>query len=292
VQKICLYNILGISKTASHEDVRKAYKTKCLQFHPDKNKSINAQEEFLKVQEAYKILSDETKRQEYDNMIDVEHNPLIEMMMKIISEQLDLFIKKSKEANTKKPSEKPPDLHISVDATLDEIYRGSTKIVKLNVLRNNVMTPVSFGISLVDFWEESVFEKEGDNCLSDVIFSVNPIKHDKFMIDNIVKTYDLLIELPITLHEVYMGYRKELPFLADKTVLIERAPGLSMENKLTVVIPNHGFPYYEDEHVKRGKLYIFFRLHLPKQIPVEAHDFLNQYFKDDAETIYRISIPM
>ena len=62
------YQILGISKNANDDEIRKAYKREALKYHPDKN--INNKEEaeknFKKVNDAYSILSDKKKRQQYD----------------------------------------------------------------------------------------------------------------------------------------------------------------------------------------------------------------------------------
>lgn len=62
--KKSLYEILGIDKTATKEDIKKAYHKKAQETHPDKEGG--SQEAFLEVSRAYKILSDEEKRQNYD----------------------------------------------------------------------------------------------------------------------------------------------------------------------------------------------------------------------------------
>lgn len=60
------YNILGVSKTASDDEIKKAYRKLALKFHPDKNKSPQAEERFKAVAEAYEVLSDKKKRDIYD----------------------------------------------------------------------------------------------------------------------------------------------------------------------------------------------------------------------------------
>ena len=64
-----LYEILGVSKTATKAEIKRAYRKKALDTHPDKNKGSNkeqAAEEFRQVVHAFEILSDETTRQRYD----------------------------------------------------------------------------------------------------------------------------------------------------------------------------------------------------------------------------------
>ena len=61
------YEILGVSKSASANEIKKAYRKKAIQFHPDKNPGdTKAEQEFKKAAEAYEILSDQQKREQYD----------------------------------------------------------------------------------------------------------------------------------------------------------------------------------------------------------------------------------
>jgi len=68
VAKRDYYEILGISRDASPEEIKKAYRRLAVKYHPDRNpgNSKEAEEKFKEVSEAYKILSDPEKRQIYD----------------------------------------------------------------------------------------------------------------------------------------------------------------------------------------------------------------------------------
>ncbi len=60
------YQVLGVSKNASDEEVKKAFRKLALEYHPDRNKNKGATETFKEINEAYQILSDPGKRSEYD----------------------------------------------------------------------------------------------------------------------------------------------------------------------------------------------------------------------------------
>jgi molecular chaperone DnaJ len=60
------YNILGVSKDASKEEIKRAYKKLAKKYHPDISKEPDAAEKFKKINEAFSVLSDDQKRSQYD----------------------------------------------------------------------------------------------------------------------------------------------------------------------------------------------------------------------------------
>ncbi len=60
------YEILGVSKNASTEELKRAYRKLALEWHPDRNKSPQAHEKFKEINEAYAVLSDDKKKETYD----------------------------------------------------------------------------------------------------------------------------------------------------------------------------------------------------------------------------------
>ncbi|HEX9161481.1 MAG TPA: DnaJ C-terminal domain-containing protein [Thermoanaerobaculia bacterium] len=63
------YEILGVKKNATEEELKKAYRTLAKKFHPDKNKgNKDAENKFKEISEAYAVLSDKEKREQYDRL--------------------------------------------------------------------------------------------------------------------------------------------------------------------------------------------------------------------------------
>lgn len=60
------YRVLGITKAATDEEIKKSYRKLALRYHPDKNKAAGAEDKFKEIAEAYEVLSDKKKRDIYD----------------------------------------------------------------------------------------------------------------------------------------------------------------------------------------------------------------------------------
>ena len=70
------YNILGVSSTANHDEIKKSFRNLSMKYHPDKNSSTESTQKFQKLNEAYQTLGDPEKRTQYDMM---QQNPFMNM---------------------------------------------------------------------------------------------------------------------------------------------------------------------------------------------------------------------
>ena len=72
------YAILGVSEDANFQEIKKSYRKLAKKYHPDRNKSANAEETIKKINEAFETLSDRGKRKQYDlessNVFDLEES--------------------------------------------------------------------------------------------------------------------------------------------------------------------------------------------------------------------------
>ena len=61
------YDVLGITKSSSKDEIKKAYRKLALKYHPDKNKEASAAEVFKRINEAHTVLSSPSQKSKYDS---------------------------------------------------------------------------------------------------------------------------------------------------------------------------------------------------------------------------------
>lgn len=143
------YEILGVAKTASSDEIKKSYRKIAMQFHPDRNPdNKEAEEKFKEATEAYEVLSDATKRQRYDqfghsglhggqdfhgfsNVNDIfSHFSDIFGGSSIFD---DFFGQTSSRGRGRRRSTGTPgsDLRVTLKVTLEEIASGVSKKIKI-----------------------------------------------------------------------------------------------------------------------------------------------------------------
>lgn len=139
------YEILGISKSASPEEIKKAYRKTAIQFHPDKNPgNKEAEEKFKEAAEAYEVLSNETKKAQYDRFGHSKpggggfqgHDMNME---DIFSQFGDIFGGGGFDSffgggGGRSRQRKGSNLRIKLKLTLEEISHGVEKKIKVNRL--------------------------------------------------------------------------------------------------------------------------------------------------------------
>ena len=64
-----LYNVLGVAPNASDDEIKKVYRSLAMRYHPDRNDAPGAEVRFKSITKAYEILSDRTRRDEYNQSV-------------------------------------------------------------------------------------------------------------------------------------------------------------------------------------------------------------------------------
>lgn len=140
------YEVLGVEKSASKEDLKKAYRKLAMQFHPDRNPdNKEAEEKFKEAAEAYEILSDDDKRANYDRFGHAgirgssqgfsDINDIFSHFSDIFggSSIFDDFFGGGQRRGSRRRTGGTPgsDLRVTLQLTMEEIAEGTTKKLKI-----------------------------------------------------------------------------------------------------------------------------------------------------------------
>jgi molecular chaperone DnaJ len=132
------YEVLGVSRAASDDEIKKAYRKLALQFHPDRNNSPEATERFKEATEAYQVLSDAEKRSLYDRYghqaFDrgagtVDFSSVVGMS---IEDLFESFFGAPGSRGARQRVQRGQDLRYDLQLTLEEAVFGTTKEITVS----------------------------------------------------------------------------------------------------------------------------------------------------------------
>ena len=142
------YEVLGVSRTASAEEIKRAFRNLARRYHPDVNKQPDAEARFKEINEAYEVLSDASKRKAYDNF---GHEAMSGAAgsgfggagfggagFGNLNDIFDLFVNMGGGRSAANPTapERGDDLRHDMEITLEETALGTEKTVRFQRLEN------------------------------------------------------------------------------------------------------------------------------------------------------------
>ncbi|WRX12352.1 DnaJ domain - like 10 [Theobroma cacao] len=246
------YEILGVSKNASQDDLKKAYRKAAIKNHPDKG---GDPEKFKELAQAYEVLSDPEKREIYDQYGEDAlkegmggggggHDPF-DIFQSFFGgnpfggETLNLRWWKQQRPKTKKGR--------GCDPSPQGFFRRS--------LQRNIQKAFSFT-------QHNLLQVQGpDTVTGDIVFVLQQKEHPKFK----RKGDDLFVEHTLTLTEALCGFQFILTHLDGRQLLIKSQPGEVVKPDQFKAINDEGMPMYQRPFM-RGKLYIHFTVDFPDSL--------------------------
>lgn len=134
------YESLGVPRTASADDIKRAFRRLAMQYHPDRNKEPGAEEKFKEINEAYEVLSDPEKRAAYDRfghagVRGMGEQPFEGFGFGGLGDIFDAFFGGAA-TRTRRAAQRGRDLHDSLTISFEEAAFGTEKEVGVTRLEN------------------------------------------------------------------------------------------------------------------------------------------------------------
>jgi len=218
------YELLGVSRQASDDDIKRAYRKLARKYHPDVSKEANAEEQFKNVQEAYEVLKDAKKRAAYDQLgsnwkagQDFRPPPnwqqqggFEEAEMGDFSDFFaNIFGGGQRRAQQQGFHRQGRDEHAKIAIPLEEAYHGASKTIQLQTrrLKMNIPAGVMPGqqLRLANQGSPGI----GRAPAGDLYLEIDILPHRIFTLQG----KDIYLTLPITPWEAALGAKVTVPTL-------------------------------------------------------------------------------
>ncbi|CAK4507640.1 unnamed protein product [Aphanomyces euteiches] len=284
------YEILGVIRGATDQEVKKAYRKLAMKWHPDKNKENRdeAQSKFHEISEAYDVLSDPAKRAIYDqhgynglrngvgdgySFQDRQADEIFAKFFGTTNPFSDFGFGDTlpfSGALKKKGPEKNPPLEATIECTLEELYVGGA-VKKVSLTRTRLHgdelaeEPKEFAIKIQRGWSAGTkvtFENDGvetkERRAGDVVFTIVEAKHACYTRHK----HDLVYTAKIRLADALADCTVDVPTLDGRKLAISCNEVLNPTSEK--IIRGEGMPHVDAP--QHGNLVVKFDILFPKYL--------------------------
>ncbi|MCU0590525.1 MAG: J domain-containing protein [Desulfobacterales bacterium] len=293
------YKILGINRSATDAEIKKAYRKLAMKYHPDHAKGDKAAEErFKKISEAYAVLSDKQKRQEYDTFgsegfhqrfskEDIFRGFDINDILKEFGfGGGDFFGNQSGGARftfgTQSPfggrarpqTQRMPgeDIVYELSLTLAEVASGTTKQITIQNHGSPERITVKIPKGMMAGKKLRLAGKGNPGAFGgpngDLYIQVKLLDDPIFSVED----QDLVTYREIKLTDALLGATISVPTLEEKQYHLKIPPGI--KNGTRMRLAGHGLPSMKG--AKRGDLYVCIQIQIPKHLTAEQKELVEK----------------
>jgi len=293
------YKILGVSKNASEEEIKKVYRKLAMKYHPDKTKGDkNSEDKFKKISEAYAVLSDKEKRKQYDtfgsdgfqqrySQEDIFRGFDMGSILREFGFGGGGFSPGGKGGmrfsfgndnysghgpNRQRAQMKGSDVVYELPLSIKDIATGTNKTVSIQhtgvaeTLTVKIPKGMIAGkkIRLTGKGEPSRF----GGPPGDLYIKSKVLKDPVFCAEN----YDLHITTFIKISEAVLGATKTIPTIDEKELSLKIPPGTNHKTKMRLT--GHGLPHMKKD--KKGDLFVNIHIDIPQKLSDEQKKLIQQ----------------
>ena len=286
------YQVLGVKKDASKEEIKKAYRKLAMKYHPDHAKGDKAAEEkFKKISEAYAVLSDNDKRKEYDtfgaegfrqrfSQEDIFRGFDFSDILREFGFGGNVFSGRrgsgmrfqfggqspfGSQTRYQQSRMKGSDLVYELPLTLKEVAAGTSKTVSLQHGGQSEKITVQIPKGMITGKKLRLAGKGSASPLGgppgDLYIQAKVIKDPVFSVED----YDLYMVHELKLTEAILGTRISVPTLDDKKLSLKIPPGTRPGTKMRM--SGHGLPHMKGS--RKGDLFVKIQIKMPKSLTAE-----------------------
>jgi curved DNA-binding protein len=281
------YQILGISKTATDAEIKKAYRKLAMKYHPDHSKGDkHAEEMFKKVSEAYAVLSDKEKRQQYDTFGSTDFHQRYSQEDIFRNVDLGDILKEFGFGGQgmrfsfgggspfggpfgghqrRQAPVKGSDLVYELPLTLQEVASGVSKSVTFQHQGRNENITVKIPPGMITGKKLRLAGKGEQSGYGgppgDLFIQSKVVADPVFSVD----AYDLSTTVTIRLSESLLGTQVAVPTIEGGELNLKIPPGTRHKTRMRLV--GHGLPQMKGQ--TKGDLYVTVAVDIPKKLSAE-----------------------
>jgi DnaJ-class molecular chaperone len=299
------YNILGVSENSTKDEIKKAYRSLQMKYHPDKNPgNQEAHDMTQKINEAYETLGDAQKRQEYDMMrnnpffsnnsppgpphMDVPLNDIFNMMFGSnpfgipgmppgMPPGAKIHIFHGGPMNFQQAMNKPIPIMKSLQITMEQVFNGASLPLEIErwilqsgskiIEKETIYVDIPQGI---DENEMLIIRDKGnvisEACKGDIKISILVQNNTAFKRSGL----DLILDKTISLKESLCGFSFDLNYINGKSYTLNNNKGSIVPPDYKKIYPEMGLK--RGDH--KGNMIINFHVDFPTNLTIEQIDKL------------------